>query len=451
VRPLELAARALEAGRAGDGMQATVTAERSVLLRFAQSRPTQATAVDDLTVEITAIRDGQVGGAATNEADPESLAACARAAEAAAEAAARNGGPGAYPGLPDPRPVRPPNGYDADTARVDPSPGGRALGAAFEVAEQGGVEAHGIWTVGEVETAIASSAGIAVSEAVTDAFMKVICIAPDGRSGYASATGVSRAAIDARALAERAVAKARLAGEPAALPPGEYPAVLEPGAVRELLSMLGWYTFNGLAYAEDRSAFCGRLGSRVAAPGINLSDSPRFRRTLPHGFDAEGVPKKPLPLIQDGIAHTVVHDTRSAAIAGAASTGHAAAPGGSPFGPVPTNLVLLGGGARNEAELCRPVQRGIYVTRLWYVNSARPKETLLTGVTRDGTFLIEDGEVTRPLADMRFTDTALGLLERTEALGHTSVLASDGEFYGRRFASGVVCPPLRVSAMRFTG
>jgi predicted Zn-dependent protease len=103
------------------------------------------------------------------------------------------------------------------------------------------------------------------------------------------------------------------------------------------------------------------------------------------------------------------------------------------------------------AELCRPVERGVYVTRLWYVNAVRPKETLLTGVTRDGTFLIEDGEITRPLADMRFTDSALGLLERTQALTASSLLTSDGEFYGRRFASGIVCPALRTAAMRFTG
>ena len=189
----------------------------------------------------------------------------------------------------------------------------------------------------------------------------------------------------------------------------------------------------------------------MAAPAINLSDSPRYPRTLQRGFDAEGVPKAPLPLIQDGVAVGVVHDTRSAARAVSASTGHASVPGGSSFGPVPTNLVLVGGGAKDTAELCRPVERGVYVTRLWYVNAVRPKETLLTGVTRDGTFLIEDGELTRPLTDMRFTDSALGLLERTQALTSAPVLTSDGEFYGRRFASGAVCPALRAASMRFTG
>jgi predicted Zn-dependent protease len=215
--------------------------------------------------------------------------------------------------------------------------------------------------------------------------------------------------------------------------------------------MLGNYAFNGLAYAEDRSALSGRLGQRVAAAGINLADSPRFPRQIQRSFDAEGVPKEPLPLIQDGVAHRVAHDTRSAAKVGAVSTGHAIAPGGSPFGAVPTNLVLIGGGARDAADLARPIERGIYVTRLWYVNPVRPKEMLLTGVTRDGTFLIEDGEIASPIEDLRFTDSALGILDRTEALTSRPVLTSDGEFYGRRYAHGVVCPALRASAMRFTG
>jgi predicted Zn-dependent protease len=226
--------------------------------------------------------------------------------------------------------------------------------------------------------------------------------------------------------------------------------VLEAHAVGTLLEWLGALAHNGLAYAEGRSALCDRLGERVAAARINLSDSPRFVRTLPRGIDAEGVPKEPLPLIQDGVAHRVVHDTRSGSLCGERSTGHALAPGGDSFGPVPANLVLIGGGAADEAELARPIERGIYVTRLWYTNPVREKETLLTGATRDGTFLIEDGRVTRPLEEMRMTDSILRVLDCCEDLGRRSRLVSEGEFYGRRFAYGAVCPPLRTT-MRFTG
>jgi PmbA protein len=113
--------------------------------------------------------------------------------------------------------------------------------------------------------------------------------------------------------------------------------------------------------------------------------------------------------------------------------------------------VMVGGGAADEAELCAPIERGVYVTRLWYTNALRPNETLITGVTRDGTFLIEDGRIAAPLADLRMTDSVLRVLSSTEALGSRVELWSEGEFYGRRFASGVVCPALRTGSMRFTG
>ena len=167
--------------------------------------------------------------------------------------------------------------------------------------------------------------------------------------------------------------------------------VFERHAVSELLWVLSRVAFNGMVHAEGRGALSGKLGARVAAPAINISDSPRYPGTLPRAFDAEGVPKASLPLIQDGVAHAVAHDTRSAAIAGTQSTGHALAPGGAVRGPIPTNLVLLGGGEGDEAALCAGVERGIYVTRLWYTNPVRTEDSLFTAVTRDGTFLIEDG------------------------------------------------------------
>ena len=451
-RALEVAQRAVDAVGGGDAL-ARVVVERSQLMRFARSRPTQATAVDDLTVEIGVVRDGHVGRATTNSIDDDALSRAGAAALAAAEAAARLAGSGSFPGFPSPGQARGHEGWDRATAALDPAVGGRALESVFGVAASHGVEAHGVWTAAEVLTALATSSGGTATERASDAFMKVTCLGNAGRSGYASAAAVSAGDIDAAALARTAASKAAFAGEAAVLPPGEYPVVLDAEAVAELLGWAGRLAFNGLAYADGRSALEGRLGSRVAAPSINLSDSPRHPRTLPRSYDAEGVAKAPLPLIQDGVAHRIVHDTRSAAVAGgsAESTGHATAPGGDDFGPAPCNLVLIGGGARDVDELARPIERGVYVTRLWYTNPVRPKETLITGMTRDGTFLIEDGEIARPLADMRLTDSALGVLERVQDLGSRPRLVSEGEFYGRRFATGTVCPPLRVASLRFTG
>jgi PmbA protein len=449
VTPEELAARGLEAAGSGVDAFATAVRERSLLLRFAASRPTQATAVEDLGLELAVVREGHVGRASTNDLSPEALGNCARSAVAAAEAAA-GAGEGRYPGFPAPQAGRAHSGHDAATARLDPAQGGAALACAFEAAAAAGMEAHGIWTGAEVETAVASAGGAAVDR-VTDAFMKVICIAPSGRSGYASRTAVAAGELDGAGLGARAAAKAGAAGEPARLPPGEYPVVMEAHAVGWLLDLLAATALNGLAHVEGRGALTDRLGAMVAAPSINLSDSPGSPQTLPHAFDAEGVTKRPLPLIEDGVAKRVVHDTRSGSLAGEPSTGHALRAGGSPGGPHATNLVLAGGGAADEVELCAPIERGVYVTRLWYANVVRPRESLITAVTRDGTFLIEDGVVTSPLADLRLTDSVLGVLGRTQALAARQSLTSDGEFYGRRFAAGVVCPALRAGSVRFTG
>jgi PmbA protein len=446
---LELAERALTI--AGPDIQVTVVRERSLMSRFARSSPTQATAIDDTSVEILCLHDGHAASGSTNRLDDDALRATAARARAAARAAAASG-PGAHPGLADPEPPTPHDGFDADTADLDPGRAAGALRASFAVAAEHGIETFGVWTEGDLQTAIASSSGVRLLDRTTDAFMKVICRDRDGRSGYASDAAAAASALDPEALARRAAGK--VSGRPLAeLGPGSYPVVLEPEAVGVLLEFLADLAHNGLAHAEGRGALAERLGTRVAAPAITLSDTPAHPRTLARGFDMEGVPKAPIVLIDGGIAANVIHDRPSAALAGhgARSTGHAIQPGGSPWGPSATNLVLAGGDAASTAELCAPIERGIYVTRLWYVNTVREKETLLTGMTRDGTFLIEDGVVTRPLRDVRFTDSVLRLLTETEALTAQQRLVTEGDFYGRRFADGVVCPALRANGFRVTG
>jgi predicted Zn-dependent protease len=451
---LELAERCL--GHAGDcEAEVTVTRERSLTCRFARSEATQATAVENVDVEMLCVVNGHTAAASTNDTTAEGLRDVASRARRAAEATARLAQKaGSYPGLPAPdaEPPSPHRGFDAETAALDAAVAHRALAEVFAVAAESRLRAFGIWTAGEVRVALASSTGVRGVDAITDAHMRVICRDDDGRSGFAADSATGAAALDAPGLARRAAAK--VDGRPLIeLPPGEYPVVLAAEAVGELLSFLGALAFNGLAHAEERGALVGRLGTQVAAAQINLSDSPRHPHTLPRAFDAEGVPKRPLPLLQDGVARAVVHDTRSAARAGgdARSTGHALIAGGDPYGPVPTNLVLAGGGAGDEAALAAPIDRGIYVTRFWYVNAVHPQRTLLTGMTRDGTFLIDGGELAEPVRDVRFTDEALRILAATEDLGARADLVSEAGLYGRRFANGMVCPALRAQGFRVTG
>ena len=170
--------------------------------------------------------------------------------------------------------------FDPATAELDPARGGAALADAFAEADAHGVEAHGIWTVAEQDQAWATAEG-GGEERRTDAFMKVICIAPNGRSGYASQAAVAGSELSPGALAERAALKAAASGEPEELPPGEYPVVFEPQAVGWLLDLLGGTAFNGLAHAEGRGALDGRLGKAVAAAAINLSDSPTSAADAP--------------------------------------------------------------------------------------------------------------------------------------------------------------------------
>src|SRR2546423_2787811 len=237
---LELAAGVLD-GVAGEA-QVTVVHERSLTSRFSRSAPTQATDVDAHAVHVLCVVDGHTGGATAATLARDALAAAARRARAAAEAAAR-GGRGAYPGLPAPAPARPHDGYDPETAELDPRAAGAALAAAFAAAAQRDLEAYGMWTAGAVETAIAASTGLAAVDRVTDAYMKVICRDAAGRSGFAAAAGTAIAALDGGALARAAGAKV-LAEEPAAVASGSYPVVLDHDAVGTILDMLAGMAFN---------------------------------------------------------------------------------------------------------------------------------------------------------------------------------------------------------------
>jgi PmbA protein len=405
-----LAARALTA--AGADAQARVVHERRV-------RPGELR--ERLVVELAVARGGRVGVARTTDACDAGLAAAAAGAASACDGDRRGG----FPGLPAPAPGRPHDGWDPAVARLEPGALPRDVleGRASRIA-------------------IASATGIAAFERRS----RVI-----GRGGTA-ATGpaaleaaraawpaVEQSAARAESCAGPAVEQGPARAESSAGPEaaaGEPHAVLSPAAVAVVLDALGRLAFNGLAVAEGRSPLAGRLGTRVAAAAINLSESPRFAGTLPRSYDAEGVPVAPLPLIQDGVAHRVVHDTRSAALAGAASTGHAVRPGGAPDGPRPRNLVLVGGGIEGEAELIAPVEAGVYVTAL------RGLQAIASGAVSavaEG-YAIRAGELGPALAPLRFTGSPFDVPAAVEAMTMRQRLAP----------SGTVCPALRVGALRLS-
>jgi len=385
---------------------------------------------DEVRVDVLCLCDGRAGTATVSSAGEAAI----RDAVRLADATARSPAAPAHAGLPDPVQPDPHHGFDAATAELDPEVACAAARAALKVSGAVGAEVLGVVELADTAIAVASSVGARLTDRLTRAAVSVA-----GHGTTAGDAAVSVAGIDAGAVAGEALV--RTAGlEEAELPDGRYTIVFGPRAVAQILDALGASAFNGLTYAEGRGALQTMLGTQVAAAAINLSDAPRSARTLPRAFDAEGVPKAPFDLIRDGIAHGVVHDARSAALAGTTTTGHALAPGGVPTGPRPTNLVLLGGAAGDEGELSATIERGLLVPSFATLDLLDDGTARVGGVTR-GALLIEDGIIRRPARDVRVRDDALRILMATEELGahQRLVLRGDG--------SGIVCPPLRAAGV----
>ena len=435
VDPRDLARRTL-ALAGSDVVQITVTRASTAAVRFTAAGAGEQIVGDELRIHVLAVHDGHPGAAVARGAGEPELAAALEEATGAAARAAAAGAPGPHTGRPAPQPVRAHAGYDPATARHEPGPAETAIGAVVGAA--GEREIEGSCTTRATETAITSSGGLDLYDRTTRAILDLTSrAAATGRTGAACGAAVSTSGIDGAEVAERALASL-LPGEPVAVEPGPLPVVLGPEAVAAVLAFLGRTAFDGLAHAQGRGALSGRLGTRVAASAINLSDSPRFARTRPAAFDLDGVPKAPLPLIQDGVAHRVVHDLRSAARAGgaAASTGHATAPGGAEDGPRPEHLVLIGGGATDVAELCAPVDRGLFVSRLGYDAAIAADELFATA---HGAIRIERGRLVGPAADVRLAADPLAVLRGVEALTMAQWLVPQSE------RASVVAPALRTT------
>ncbi len=217
--------------------------------------------------------------------------------------------------------------------------------------------------------------------------------------------------------------------------------MLETYAVGDMLQNLAFMGLSALALEEERSPFTGRMGQPVAAPSVTIYDDAFDPEGLPRPFDYEGAPTQRVTLVDGGVASTVVYDSFSAQKAGKPNTGHAL-PAPNTFGAYPEHLMLAPGEATRE-ELIRGVERGIYVTRFHYTNIVHPVRTLFTGMTRDGTFLIEHGELTRPVKNFRFTQSIWEALSAVEALGRERVQSRD--------YVTLVAPAARLGKWNFTG
>jgi PmbA protein len=287
-----------------------------------------------------------------------------------------------------------------------------------------GVAAAGACETRELEIALANSRGVRAAGATTAASFSILADAGSG-TGWAEATEPALADLDVAALGERAARKAVDGREPRELAPGTYPVVLEPNAASVLVRWLGWLGFGAKAYDEGRSFLVGRLGQRVCSPLVTIVDDATAADTIAVGFDFEGVPKRRVTLIDEGVASSLVYDFRAAAGHGVEPTGHGL-PAPSAEGAVPMHLAMLAG-QTPQADLVAGLERGLLVTRFHYTNLVNLMETTITGMTRDGTFWVEDGKVVGAVRNLRFTQSILEALSSVRAVGaETEMAAEDG-------------------------
>ena len=443
-RALDLAERAVRAAE-GDEADASVHVERSGFARFAASAVHQPTLIRDESVTVRVVRDGRVGCATTNRTDDEGLAAVARRAGEAAERSPVDPG---YPGLQPPAAMPEVEGFDEETAAQTPEDQAEQAAAAIDAAS--GLGLYGYYTSGATEVGVASTTGHAVTQSTTDASVLTLAAGEDV-SGYAEATAWRASEIDPAAVAREAAEKAVRTKDAGQIEPATFRAVLEPYAVSELLFYFGFTSLNALAMLEGRSYLSGRLGEKLFSDGFTVWDDGLDPRGYPKGFDLEGVPKQRVLMVEEGVARDVVWDRRTAKQAGRESTGHGLSAPAQAFGPVPFNLSLAGGDAASVDELAERVGDGIYVTRLHYLGVVDPREGIITGMTRDGTFRIEGGKVTTPLVNLRFTTSfpalAAGLLGLTEDV----TLVNRSDFYDERYPFGTLVPAAATEAFTIVG
>jgi predicted Zn-dependent protease len=330
--------------------------------------------------------------------------------------------------------------WDEGTAMAAPDE--RAERVSHFVAAAGGLEAAGFCSTSAQVVAFANSAGQRLTGRATAAEL-------DGIARTSSSDGSGRAMsrrlsdIDGSVVGDEAARRARDGAEPTDLEPGRYEVVLEPGCVADVLQFLFIYGFNGRPVEEGRSFV--RFGETQFDPSISIRDDVTDARQIGVGFDIEGTPRRSVEVVRSGVTSAVLHSRRTAARLGSESTGHAEE-GGDVLGAIPSSIVLEPG-TRSRDELIGGVERGLLVTDFWYTRILDPRTEVVTGLTRNGLWLIEDGRVSRPVKNLRFTQSYV------DALGPGAVKAvgSDAALVHGGFEIATLAPSLHLASWNFTG
>ncbi len=437
-RLAEIAERVLRGAKAGQ-TEVIVASNDSYLTRFATNTIHQNVAESGVNVRVRVIVDQKTGVAAGNDVSASGLKSLVATAEKIAEFQERNPEMGL---LPKPQPIRPVDAYVEATAKCTPLERAKGVEKILAPARKHGLDAAGAFATEEQELYIANSLGVAAYFRGTEASILTVVMGKDS-SGYGADASIDVSKLDPEAIGKTAVDKALAGKNPTAIEPGEYTVILEEQAVADMVFFLGYMGLGATAVQEGRSFLGGKFGERVTGDKITIWDDGFDLRGIPVPFDAEGMPKEKVVLIEKGIARNVVYDTITAAREkGRRSTGHSQ-PAPNTQGPLPLNPFMEPGTATKE-EMLASTERGIWVTRFHYTNILHPVKTVITGMTRDGTFLIENGKIARPLKNLRFTQSILEAFAGVEMLGSTLKI-------GKVFGIPTCVPAVKIRSFRFTG
>lgn len=408
-----------------DQAQASAFLLDTALTRFANSQIHQNVATKKGGILIKVILNKQVSNTRVNTLEEEQVERAVMQAIKIAKASPPNK---YFKSLPEPEPWTPIEGvFDKETANCTPRYRAERVKEAINTAHSKSpiVKAvAGYFSTGSMAFAVANSLGVSAGAKASSANMKTTVISKSGASeGFGTAEKYSRHVKDIQPvdLAEDATEKSVKSVNPIKLSPGEYPVVLSPLAVATLLMYLGYVGFSATSYQDGRSFVKYCLNQQVFDDKLNVKDDARDSRTLyAVPIDGEGVPKKALQLINNGVVseQSICYNSFTAGKEGKKSTGHALPPISDYYSevPMPFNVVMNPGGASLDEEIAE-TKRGIFVTTFHYVNPVEPTKVVLTGLTRDGTFLIENGEISKPIMNIRFTDSMLSALRNIPMIG----------------------------------
>lgn len=415
--------------------------EDKALTRFANNYIHQNVAETNAELLVRVFDGKRSGIASTNRMDPVALDEVVDRAIANAKASAED--PDEL-GLAEPASYEEVQSFDNATADFDPTSRARMVGVVCRLAEEQQLNASGAFSNGMDETVIANTEGVFAYHIATAADFQTVVLGEDS-SGQAQSSGWQIEKIDVEALGREAILKATKGRNPQNIDPGEYTVVVDPYVTQDIITSLNFYGMGAQAVQEGQSWMNDRIGAQEMNSQVNIWDDGLDPRGKPMPFDYEGVPKQRVDIVENGVIQGPVYDRYTAGKEEKTTTGHALPPTARRFGPVAINMFMAAGSTSTEA-LIASTERGLYITRFWYTRLVHPSDCVVTGMTRDGLFMIEKGEITFPVKDLRFTQSYVQALANLEVLGSETRLLT-GEFDG----IATFVPALKIKSFNFTG